>query len=64
MSGIIDSLDMLISNTFIRYRGCLIEKIGNKYKALGIECKSEDEAKIIIDNSFKNIEKKIKNETN
>ncbi len=43
------SFKKLISEIFIKYNGCLIEKVGKEFKALGKFYKCEQEAKEAID---------------
>lgn len=59
--NIAESFRKLVDDTFIKYRGCLIEKRAGQFIALGRVCSTQAEAEQHIDNSFTNLQNTIYN---
>lgn len=57
MTGV---LQTLISHTFIRYMGCIIEKCEGGYRRRGIFYESLDAAKAAIDESLRGLQNSIR----
>lgn len=57
---ILETLEIILNETFTVYSGCLIEKKGSEYIALKQPFSNIEAAKVFIDQSFLNLKQSIK----